>query len=235
MLLEMREVSKKYKRNEREFWAVEDFNLEMDKGEFVAVCGASGSGKSTLFHMLAGLLKPDKGQIVFQGEDICAKNTTEMAKYRNLEIGYVLQGQSVLKNYTVLENICLPFYISGSKGEVYEWGMELLKKTGLVQCANSYPEQLSGGEIRRTAIARALINKPKLILADEPTSNLDKENAIYVLELLNQVRQDGVGVMISTHDEWYQAYADKIIKINHGRIVETECDTQKGNCYETVR
>ena len=166
MLLAVQNVSKRYKHKDMDFFAVKDMNLTVDNGEFIAICGPSGSGKSTLFHMISGLLKPDSGCINFQNQDIANKNELEMAQYRNAEIGYVLQGQSVLKNFTVMENICMPFYMSNHANDIHNRALELLKKVGMEQYANSYPDQLSGGEMRRVAIARALINNPKLIIAD---------------------------------------------------------------------
>lgn len=211
MLLEVKDVSKKYMHNDIEVLAVSHVHLMVDKGEFLAICGHSGSGKSTLFHMISGLLKPDSGQIYFENQDIAAKTEAEMAQYRNRDIGYVLQGQSVLKNFTVMENVCLPFYLSSNRKEIQNQAMELLKKVGLERYANSYPNQLSGGEMRRVAIARALINHPKLLIADEPTSNLDRENAVYIMELLRKIKEDGIGVIISTHDSIYKDYVDKVM------------------------
>lgn len=218
MLLEVQNVSKKYKHNDIEFFAVNNINLSVDKGEFVAICGHSGSGKSTLFHMISGLLKPEEGRIIFDNKDIVGMNDSEIAEYRNSEIGYILQGQSVLKNFTVLENICLPFYISNNKNDIQERTIELLEKVGLKSYTKAYPNQLSGGEMRRVAIARALINSPKLLIADEPTSNLDRENAVYVMELLKQINEEGISVVMSTHDEIYKDYVDKVKIMNKGNL-----------------
>lgn len=216
MLLEVKNVSKKYQQNGREFLAVNDVSLKVEKGELIAVCGHSGSGKSTLFHLISGLLKPEKGQILFENKDIIGKKDKEMAEYRNSEIGYILQGQSVLKNFTVIENVCLPFYVSKNKKDRYDKAMELLKTVGLEKYAETYPDQLSGGEMRRIAIARALINHPKLIIADEPTSNLDAENAVYIMELLKQISEEGIGVIFSSHDNIYEDYTDKVLTMKEG-------------------
>lgn len=211
MLLEVQNVSKKYKQRNEEFFAVNQISLEVETGEFIAVCGHSGSGKSTLFHMIAGLLKPDSGQIFFENKDITGKSEAEIAQFRNKEIGYILQGQSVLKNFTVMENICLPFYLSDDKNDIHDRAIELLEKVHLEKYANSYPDQLSGGEMRRVAIARALINQPKLLIADEPTSNLDRENAVYIMELFKQISEEGISVIISTHDDIYKEYAHRVL------------------------
>lgn len=219
MLLEVQNVSKKYRHNDSEFFAVNDISLSVDKGDFIAICGQSGSGKSTLFHMISGLLKPDKGQIIFDNKDIVGMNDSEIAQYRSSEIGYILQGQSVLKNFNVIENICLPAYLSNNN-DTYERARELLKKVGLERYEKSYPDQLSGGEMRRVAIARALINNPRLLIADEPTSNLDRENTIYIMELLKKVHEDGISVIISTHDMIYKDYVDKAITMDKGDLLE---------------
>ena len=220
MLLEVQNVSKKYVRNGGEFFALDNVSFTVDKGEFIAVCGHSGSGKSTLFNLIAGLAKPDKGRIVFDSVCISYNNDYDMAKYRNREIGYIIQGQSVLSGFTVLENICLPFHLSENKSDIYDKAMKLLKEVGLDQYADAYPSQLSGGEMRRVAIARALINDPKLIIADEPTSNLDCENAIAVMKLLKKISDSGIGVIISTHDSLYNGYADRLMTMDHGSLAE---------------
>lgn len=226
MLLEVQNVSKKYMHNSTEFFVIDNINLSVDKGDFIAICGHSGSGKSTLFHMISGLLKPENGKIIYDNKDIVAMNDAEIAHYRNSKIGYILQGQSVLKNFTVLENICLPFYMSDRNDEdIHEKALELLKKVGLESYAKTYPNQLSGGQMRRVAIARALINSPKLLIADEPTSNLDRENAVYVMELLKQINDEGISVIMSTHDDIYKDYVDKVYIIDKGilrRVNEEE-------------
>lgn len=219
MLLEVQNISKKYIRNGNEFFAVDNINLTVDKGEFVAVCGHSGSGKSTLFNLISGLLKPDDGQIIFNNVPI---SDYDMSKYRNSEIGYVIQGQSVLNGFTVIENICLPYYLSGNKSDIYEKALNLLKEVGLEQYADVYPDQLSGGEMRRVAIARALINNPKLIIADEPTSNLDRKNAVAVMELLKKISNRGISVIISTHDSLYNDYADRFVIMDEGKLHNAE-------------
>ena len=191
----------------------------MEAGEFAAVSGYSGSGKSTLFNLISGLLKPDDGRILFEGRCI-SDNNFRLSDYRNNQIGYIIQGQSVLNSFTVLENVCLPYYISGGKESRKEEAMTLLKEVGLEEYAEVYPNHLSGGEMRRVAVARALINHPKLIIADEPTSNLDKENAVIVLKLLKKINQSGVGILTSTHDSLYRDYADRCYTIEKGIFQE---------------
>lgn len=224
MLLEVQNVSKKYSRGGSEFFAVDHASLSIAAGEFIAIRGYSGSGKSTLFHLIAGLLKPDSGRIVFEDTCISEDSGFDLSDYRNRQIGYIIQGQSVLNSFTVLENVCLPYYISGGKGNAAEPAMALLKEMGLASYAETYPNQLSGGEMRRVAIARALINHPKLVIADEATSNLDRENAMIVLELLKKISKTGIGVVISTHDTLYREYADKCFVMEKGILLESAAD-----------
>lgn len=215
MLLEVQNVSKTYFHSSNAFYAVNNVSLSVEAGEFAAVSGYSGSGKSTLLNLISGLLKPDSGRILFEGKCI-SDNDFKLSDYRNNQIGYIIQGQSVLNSFTILENICLPYYILGGKENKKEEAMTLLKKVGLEKYTEVYPNYLSGGEMRRVAVARALINRPKLVIADEPTSNLDKENAVIVLELLKKISQSGVGVLISTHDSFYRDYADRCYTMEKG-------------------
>lgn len=226
MLLELQNVSKKYSRGSNAFYAVNNVSLSVEVGEFAAVSGYSGSGKSTLFNLISGLLKPDGGRILFEGRCISESNFN-LSDYRNNQIGYIIQGQSVLNSFTVLENVCLPYYISGGKENKEKEAITLLKEVGLEEYAEVYPNHLSGGEMRRVAVARALINRPKLVIADEPTSNLDKENAVTVLELLKKISQSGVGILISTHDSLYRDYADKCCIMEKGVLQEIgkECNS----------
>ncbi|MGN0687897.1 MAG: ABC transporter ATP-binding protein [Oscillospiraceae bacterium] len=227
MLLEVQNVSKEYSNAGNAVCAVNNVSLSLSAGEFVAVCGYSGSGKSTLFNLISGLLKPDNGQILFEGRCIF-ENNFNLSDYRNNQIEYIIQGQSVLNSFTVLENVCLPYYISGGKENKKEEAIALLRDVGLEEYTAVYPNHLSGGEMRRVAIARALINHPKLIIADEPTSSLDKENAVAVLELLKRLSKTGVGVLISTHDSLYRDYADKCFTLEKGVLQEIgkECNSE---------
>lgn len=220
MLLEVQEVTKTYRRGGSEFFAVDHADLSVARGEFVAIRGCSGSGKSTLFHLISGLLKPDSGRVLFEGADILADKGFDFSDYRNRRIGYVIQGQSVLNSFTVLENVSLPGYLSGNRERSEERARVLLKEVGLEACAASYPNQLSGGEMRRVAIARALVNQPGLLMADEVTSNLDRENAAMILELLKRVSNAGIGVLISSHDNLYRECADRCLVMDKGILRE---------------
>ena len=218
-MIRVKGLSKNFVRNKKGFEAVDHATLEIKPGEFVAVIGHSGSGKTTLFNMIAGLIKPTEGQIFIDGKEFSAMKEKEMSQFRNENMGYVLQGQSLLNNFTILDNVCMPAYLSSNVKEFKERAMQLLDQIGLADVANDYPSNLSGGEMRRVAIVRAMINNPKVLLADEPTSNLDPENAHKVMQMLRDISNAGTTVLLSTHELEYLDYVDSVIKMEKGSIV----------------
>lgn len=218
-MIKVRNLTKNFVRNKKDFDAVDNVSLDIKKGEFVAVIGHSGSGKTTLFNMIAGLIKPTEGTILIDGKEFTAMKENEMAQFRNEKMGYVLQGQSLLNNFTILDNICMPAYLSANVKEFRERALQLLKEIGLEELANDYPSNLSGGEMRRVSIVRAMINEPKVLLADEPTSNLDPENAHKVMKMLRKISDAGTTVLLSTHELEYLDYVDTVIKMENGKIV----------------
>lgn len=204
MKLELSQVTKQYQLKNQEQRGIKDVSLTIKDSEFIGVCGASGSGKSTLFHVIAGILTPDKGSIVFDGEDITKLNQANRAKYRNQTIGYIMQGYHLLNHLTIRENLCIPYLFCKQKHYDLESRVkEVLRKVSLEAFENQYPGQLSGGEHNRIQIARALMNEPKLILADEPTQGLDAINANNIIMLLEEIASNGTAVMISSHQEQY--------------------------------
>lgn len=213
-------MTKQFTRNDRDFDAVHDVSLEVKKGEFAAITGHSGSGKTTLFNMMAGLTAPLSGKIYIGGSEITGMKENEKAVFRSQNMGYVLQGQSLLNNFTILDNICMPAYLSSQVKEFKERAMELLRQIGLEEFAGEYPANLSGGEIRRVAIVRAMLNQPKVILADEPTSNLDPENSHKVMQMLKDISRSGTTVVLSTHELEYLSYVDRVFKMNRGKMEE---------------
>lgn len=202
-MIQVEHVTKQFTRNDRDFDAVHDVSLEVKKGEFAAITGHSGSGKTTLFNMMAGLTAPLSGKIYIGGSEITGMKENEKAVFRSQNMGYVLQGQSLLNNFTILDNICMPAYLSSQVQEFKERALELLRQIGLEEFAGEYPANLSGGEIRRVAIVRAMLNQPKVILADEPTSNLDPENSHKVMQMLKDISRSGTTVVLSTHELEY--------------------------------
>lgn len=220
MILEAKKVVKEYTRRNKVLKAVDNVNLSVSRGDFVAITGQSGSGKSTLFHLLIGLCKPNQGQILIDGSDITSMTKDELSILRNEKIGYVTQGQSLLSNFTIIDNLCMPYYLSSRNEDVYDKALNLLKKVGLEDMENEFPSSLSGGEIRRVAIIRALINDPDIIIADEPTSNLDLENSKIIMELLKNISSENKAVLISTHDFEFLDYTSKIYCMDKGILKE---------------
>ena len=212
-------LKKKYIRNGQEFYAVNDVNIELQEKEFVGVVGHSGCGKSTLLNMIAGILKPTEGEIFINDVNILNQNQKQLANMRQQVMAYILQGYNLLSNFTILENVCMPLYLAGNKNVDTDAAAKILDSVGLKDVINSYPASLSGGEQRRTAIARALMQNPKIIIADEPTSNLDYENGINVMESFKKAAGYGVSVLISTHEKEFYHYFDRLYKMEKGCIV----------------
>lgn len=217
-MIKVENVTKKFTRNEKDFYAVHGVSLEVKKGEFAAVIGHSGSGKTTLFNMIAGLIEPLSGKIFIDGLEITKMTENEKAVFRNQNMGYVLQGRSLLNNFTILDNICMPAYLSSDTKEFKQRALELLKQIGLEEFSDEYPSNLSEGEIRRVSIIRALLNNPRVILADEPTSNLDPENSHKVMQMLKDISKSGTTVVLSTHELEYLSYVDTIYKMERGTL-----------------
>ncbi|MCL2007129.1 MAG: ABC transporter ATP-binding protein [Treponema sp.] len=217
-LLELRKLTREYERGGRTFKAVNCADLSIEPGDFISIIGRSGSGKSTLLNMSAGLIEPTDGDVLFDGVDIHLLNDNEISLFRNEKIGYVPQGQSLLSNYTVLENVCLPWFLSKREGDPVEQALALLEKTGIKYLANSYPKELSGGEMRRTAIARSLINKPALLIADEPTGDLDAETTAEIMQVLAAIAKEGTAVLIVTHELDTISYGNKTYKMDNGKL-----------------
>jgi len=217
-VLELKELTKEYKRGGRAFNAVDRASLSVKQGDFISIIGRSGSGKSTLLNMSAGLIKPSEGNVFFNNTDIYTLNDREISLFRNEKIGYVLQGQSLLSNFTVLENVCIPWFLYKREGDPADRALALLEKTGIGNLALSYPRELSGGEMRRVAIARSLINKPSLLIADEPTNDLDPETTEEIMKLLRSITEDGTAILVVTHELDTLSYGNKTYTMNNGNL-----------------
>jgi putative ABC transport system ATP-binding protein len=214
-MLEIRNLSKSYIRRGVKFFAADNINFTLGESDFAVITGHSGSGKSTLLNMLAGLFKPDCGEIIFGGVDLTKLTADETARLRGSKIGYVPQGDTLLYNFTVIENILIPSKLSGIKQHN---PAVLLEKAGIAHIANELPRNLSGGEARRAAIARSLITKPELLIADEPTNGLDPENSAAVLQLFRDANQGGATVIIVTHDQEAASAASKHLTMQNGKL-----------------
>ena len=220
MILQAQKISKTYSNGIVEVPALKTCSLDIKKGEFVAVIGRSGSGKSTLLHVLAGLDTPDQGKIVINGQDIAKMKEKERSAFRRKNIGYVYQDYNLFPEFTAYENMVLPLKLDGREVE-RDTAMEMMEKLGIAECADKFPQEMSGGEQQRVSIGRALIIQPAIIFADEPSGNLDAENARNVAELLATASTEyGQSIVLVTHDRQMADYADRIVMILDGVLQE---------------
>lgn len=199
-------------------------SLSVFRNEYVAIMGPSGSGKSTLMNILGCLDSPDSGRYILNGTDVSEMDDGELADVRNREIGFVFQSFNLLPRYNALENVALPMVYAGvPAGERREKAAEALRSVGLDDRMDHRPNELSGGQRQRVALARALINSPSIILADEPTGNLDTHTSVEIMRLFDQIYRNGNTVIVVTHEEDIAAYAHRVIRLRDGRI---ESDTE---------
>lgn len=218
IILEAREISKTY-RSEIDVHALKNISLKFKKGEFCAIIGKSGSGKSTLLRILATLDMPDKGEIYIDGELVSNKSVSELAKVRRRKIGYIYQDYNLFPEYTAYENIVMPIHID-DRHENMEKIEKLMETLEISECRDKFPSQMSGGQQQRVSIARALAIEPAVILADEPTGNLDAKNAENIAELLRKASEIyGQTIIMVTHDAQMAEYADRIIRIKDGEKI----------------
>ena len=219
-MVDIRGLTKVYHQGDVEVAALRGVDLQIDKGEFVAVVGPSGSGKSTLFNILGGLTPPTAGTVRLAGQDLLALTEGERTNLRKNTVGFVFQKYNLLPTLTARENIDIARYIAGTRGPADPQFAEVIKMLGLTERLDHKPRALSGGEQQRVAIARAIVNHPALLLADEPTGNLDSENSNLVLDLMRDLnhRLHQTIVMI-THDPEAAAFADRIVHMRDGRVV----------------
>lgn len=215
MILNGVELNKEYVRRGKKFNAVKDAEFFAWSGDFTLIYGESGSGKSTLLSILAGVGDLASGSVELDGQPLFSLSDEGLSYLRNKRIGYVPQGVSALSNFTVVENIRLGADLYDSNVDE-EWLQEILENLSIAHLVDEYPANLSGGELRRVAIARALVNKPDLIIADEPTSNLDEDNSMKVFSLLNRLAKKGTAVIVATHDRNALKYGDRIYHMKAG-------------------
>ena len=220
-LISVKGVSKVFKVGEENFTALRDINLEIDSGSFMSFVGPSGSGKTTILNLIGGLDVPTAGNIFFKNTKLSAMNRNQMAQYRRKNIGFIFQTYNLFPVYSVYENILFPLLLNGSKEkDVRERVMNIINKVGLSDQVKKRPSQLSGGQCQRVAIARALVKDPLLILADEPTANLDSKNSLQILELMSELnKQYKAAVVFSTHDEKVTRYVRREVGLEDGKII----------------
>lgn len=221
MPIRLENVTKTYRRGDEVVTALNQATFELNNGEMVAMVGPSGCGKSTCLNLASGVDLPDQGEIFFNGTNLSQATESELVNHRRFGVGVVFQAFHLLPHLTVEENVALPQAIAGRRDAA--WVTELVKRVGLSHRAGHYPSELSGGEQQRTAVARALSLRPSLIVADEPTGNLDSHSGQRVLELLNQLRREqGGALLLATHDEKIAAGADRVVRLRDGCIEAIE-------------
>jgi len=220
-LISVKDVSKVFKVGEENFTALRDINLEIDSGSFMSFVGPSGSGKTTILNLIGGLDVPTAGNIFFKNTKLSSMNRNQMAQYRRKNIGFIFQTYNLFPVYSVYENILFPLLLNGSKEkDARERVMNIVNKVGLSDQVKKRPSQLSGGQCQRVAIARALVKDPLLILADEPTANLDSKNSLQILELMSKLnKQYKAAVVFSTHDEKVTRYVRREVGLEDGKII----------------
>jgi putative ABC transport system ATP-binding protein len=218
-------IRKSYFMGKQELQVLKGIDLDIYKNEYVALMGPSGSGKSTLMNILGCLDSPTAGSYVLNGQDVSKMPDDQLAEVRNKEIGFVFQQFNLLPRLTALENVALPLVYAGTSRKVRtEMAMEVIKKVGLEERSHHKPNELSGGQCQRVAIARALVNNPSLILADEPTGNLDTKTSNEIMEIFSQIQAAGNTVVLVTHEEDIANYARRIVRLRDGLI---ESDKQR--------
>lgn len=226
MFISLKEVSRRYTSGEGVVQALRHVSLGLPQGEFIAVVGASGSGKSTLLNLVSGIDRPSSGEVWIAGERIDQWNEDTLAKWRRRTLGIVFQFFQLLPTLTALENILLPMSLAGSMDEA--WANELLHQVGLAPRAGHLPTMLSGGEQQRVAIARALANHPSLLIADEPTGNLDERTGQDIMRILRGLPAQGTTVLMVTHDARLATQADRIVQMANGEVVRVLRRKQSG-------
>ncbi len=228
-ILETRGVAKSYRNNGVATQAVRGVDMAIAAGEFVALMGPSGCGKSTLLHLLSGLDRPTAGEVYLDGRRVDSLSEAAWAKLRRRQVGFVFQFFNLIGNLTVADNVELPALLAGASAHEARARREtLLAQLGLADKAKTAPPRLSGGQQQRVALARALVNRPALLLADEPTGNLDSQSAVEVLDLLRQAQEGGQTIFMVTHDTRIACAAGRVLHMHDGRIVgETEMNGQR--------
>ncbi len=222
-LLSLKDVTKVYRMGDVEVRALRGISLEVEEGEFVAIMGASGSGKSTLMNIVGCLDRPSSGRYLLHGEDVSRMDRNELAEIRNRFLGFVFQTFNLLSRTSALENVELPLLYAGiSTRERHQRARAALERVGLGQRLDHHPNQMSGGQQQRVAIARALVSSPKMILADEPTGNLDSRTSVEIMALFQELWRSGITLVLVTHEPDIAAYASRVLVVKDGRIISDQ-------------
>ena len=219
-IIETENLSKSFKRSSNTLFAVKNVNFTLKEGEFVNIIGRSGSGKSTFLNLLSGLLKPTEGKIFAKGKNISDFSDREISKYRNEIIGFVPQSLGTLPNLNVLENVSLPYYLFKRDESAYEKAAMLLDLMGILHLKDDFAKNLSGGELKRVLIARSMINSPELLILDEPTSDLDKNTTMEIMDLLKKINSKGTALIIVTHELDILKYGNTLCQMEDGSLIK---------------
>ena len=221
-IIKTENLSKSFKRGSNTLFAVKNVNFTLEEGDFVNIIGRSGSGKSTFLNLLSGLLKPTEGKIFAKGKDMSDFSDREISKYRNEVIGFVPQSLGTLPNLNVLENVSLPYYLFKRDDSAYEKAAMLLDEMGILHLKDDFPKNLSGGELKRVLIARSMINSPELLILDEPTSDLDKNTTMEIMDLLKKINSKGTALIIVTHELDILKYGNTLCQMEDGNLIKKE-------------
>lgn len=223
MIIEVSNVFKTYKTGEISFTALKDINLKVNKGEFTSIMGPSGSGKSTFMNILGCLDKMDEGKYILNNRDVSNLDDIELAHIRNKEIGFVFQAFNLLPRMTILENVELPMVYAGlSKAQRRSRAMDALERVGLKDRVKHRPNEVSGGQKQRVAIARAIVNVPAVIMADEPTGNLDTKSSTDIMKIFQDLNNEGATILMVTHEPDISKYTKRVVRFRDGMILSDE-------------
>lgn len=234
-LIEVRELAKIYQVGTQEVKALQTVDLDIEKNEFVALMGPSGSGKSTLMNILGCLDTPTRGIYRLNGSDVSKMEDDDLAEVRNREIGFIFQTFNLLPRYSALENVALPLIYKGTpKKERSQRALEVLNQVGLGDRTDHKPNELSGGQRQRVAVARALVNSPSIILADEPTGNLDSKTSYEIMALLDEIHRSGNTIILVTHEEDIAMHAQRVVRLRDG-LIESDRPTSEAELVKPAR
>jgi lipoprotein-releasing system ATP-binding protein len=218
IIIQTKNINKSYSNGQEKLKVLKGFDFSLKKKEIISIMGDSGCGKSTALNILGTLDKPDSGHLIINGEEVDYSNNKKLSKIRNEEIGFVFQFHFLLPEFTALENVLIPTWIKGTSNNL-NYAKDLFSDLGLINKINSYPSQLSGGERSRVALIRGIINKPNILFADEPTGNLDKENADKLIELLIKINKDyGQSIVLTTHNPDVANIGKRRYKLQNGKL-----------------
>jgi putative ABC transport system ATP-binding protein len=219
-MLEVTNIVKSYKTGDTDFRALNNISLKIEEGEYVAIMGPSGSGKSTFMNILGCLDSMDSGKYILNGRDVSSIQPVELSRIRNKEIGFVFQAFNLIPRMTIIENVALPMIYGGvSRKERKARALSALEKVGLSDRVNYIPNKVSGGQKQRAAIARAIVNSPSLVMADEPTGNLDTKSSMDIMKIFQDLNNEGVTIIMVTHENDIAQHAKRIIRFRDGEIV----------------